>query len=102
MCTYLQRTSDPAYRALTASNRGSRSIRPLKEIEAGEISAVIARWLYSLAKDDRVLFLRRYWFGESLISLAQECKTTANKLAGRIHRLRAKLKLALEMEDISL
>ncbi len=73
-----------------------------KEMEASELSAFIAEWLYSLAQDDRVLFLRRYWFGQSLKSLAKECGTTPNKLAGRMHRLREKLKLALEKEGISL
>ena len=73
-----------------------------REIEASELSAVITKWLYSIAKDDRVLFLRRYWFGESLKSLAKECATTPNKLAGRMYRLREKLKLALEKEGIYL
>lgn len=73
-----------------------------KEIEASELSAVITKWLYSIAQDDRVLFLRRYWFGESLNSLAEECATTPNRLAGRMYRLRKKLKLTLEKEGIYL
>lgn len=64
-----------------------------KEIEASELSA---------AQDDRVLFLRRYWFGESLKSLAEECATTPNRLAGRMYRLREKLKLTLDKEGIYL
>ena len=72
------------------------------EIEASELTAVIAEWLYSLPQDDRVLFLRRYWFSESLGSLAEECLTTPNKMAGRMYRLREKLKSALEKEGISL
>lgn len=73
-----------------------------KEMEASELSTVISKWLYSIDKDDRVLFLRRYWFGESLKSLAKECATTPNRLAGRMYRLREKLKLALEKEGIYL
>lgn len=72
------------------------------ELEARELTEAITRWLYSLGQDDRVLFLRRYWFGESLSQLADECLTTSNKLAGRIYRLRRKLKAALEKEEILL
>ena len=70
------------------------------EIEANEVSAIINRWLNSLTQDDRVLFLRRYWFGETLGSLADECATTPNKLAGRVYRLRLKLRDELEKEEI--
>lgn len=72
------------------------------EIEASILEDAISKWLYSLHQDDRVLFLRRYWFGDSLHTLALECVTTPNKLAGRIFRLRKKLKTALEKEGVSI
>lgn len=72
------------------------------EIEVSALAEVISKWLYSLPQDDRVLFMRRYWFGDSLSSLAAECSTTPNKLAGRIYRLRKKLRSAFEKEEISL
>ena len=70
--------------------------------EARELITVIVKWLNALPKDDRVLFLRRYWFGESVSSLAGECQTTPNKLAGRIYRLRLKLRTELEKEGVLL
>ena len=73
-----------------------------KEIEAQELSEVISNWLCALSQDDRVLFLRRYWFGDSVNILADECGTTPNKLAGRMYRLRQSLRKALEKEDILL
>lgn len=73
-----------------------------KEIESNELSEVISDWLFTLSQDDRVLFLRRYWFGDSVNKLADECGTTPNKLAGRMYRLRQSLKKALEKEDILL
>jgi RNA polymerase sigma factor (sigma-70 family) len=73
-----------------------------KVIEAKELSEMISDWLYTLSQDDRVLFLRRYWFGDSLNKLADECGTTPNKLAGRIYRLRQGLKNILEKEGIFL
>lgn len=71
-----------------------------KEIEAKELSEVICNWLCKLSQDDRVLFLRRYWFGDSVNKLAEECGTTPNKLAGRMYRLRQSLRNAFEKEDI--
>ncbi len=71
-------------------------------IEARELAQIIDRWLGTLSADDRVLFLRRYWFGDAVSLLADECMTSANKMAGRLYRLRQGLKKALEMEGISL
>ena len=68
------------------------------EVEANELTSVIVKWLNSLPQDDRVLFLRRYWFGESIGNLAGENLTTPNKLAGRMYRLREKLRATLEKE----
>lgn len=69
-------------------------------LETKEITKSIDKWLDSLEKDDRVLFLKRYWYGESLNSLAKEVGTSANKLAGRMYRLRESLRKALEGEGI--
>lgn len=73
-----------------------------KEIEVKELSELISAWLCTLSQDDRVLFLRRYWFGDPINILAVKCGTTPNKLAGRMYRLRQSLKKALEREDILL
>ena len=72
------------------------------EIDLSIVTEVIAKWLSSLSQDDRVLFLRRYWFGDTLKALAEESLTTPVKLAGRIYRLRKKLKETLEKEEILL
>ncbi|QNO14289.1 sigma-70 family RNA polymerase sigma factor [Alkalicella caledoniensis] len=70
------------------------------EVEGKELSEVISDWLYTLSRDDRVLFLHRYWFGDPLNKLADECGTTPNKLAGRMYRLRQSLKSTLEKEGV--
>ena len=56
------------------------------EIQSREITKVLNNWLRSLSQGDRVLFLRRYWFCETLNALAREWGTTPNKLAGRMYR----------------
>jgi len=73
-----------------------------KEIETYELTKVISDWMHTMSQDDRVLFLRRYWFGDTLNKLARECGTSPNKLAGRMYRLRLNLRNELEKEGISL
>ena len=71
-------------------------------IETKELSAVIDRWLMGLSREDRALFVRRYWNGTSLSELASFWGISPNKLAQKMFRLRASLKSALEKEGISL
>ena len=60
----------------------------------------ISHWLEGLSADDRALFVRRYWFGESLRDLAREVGTGEGHLAQRLYRLRVQLKKALEKEGV--
>lgn len=72
------------------------------DVNENELTNLINLWLLSLAKDDRVLFLRRYWYGDSVKALAMECGVTQSMMAGRIYRLRQKLKALLLKEGIFL
>ena len=69
-----------------------------RELEGRELSAAIDGWLRALPKGDRVLFLRRYWYGIPLQELAEERGEAPAKLAQRMLRLRRSLKKALEKE----
>lgn len=71
-------------------------------MDAKELSEFISDWLCTLSQDNRVLFLRRYWFGDTLDTLACECNTTPNKLAARMYRLRQNLKTAMEKGGVLL
>ncbi len=72
------------------------------EVDAHELARHISNWLRALGADDRILFVQRYWYGLSLKKLAADHRTTANKLAGRMYRLRQNLKVSLEQAGISL
>ena len=72
------------------------------EIEEKELAEHIDRWLRSLDREDRILFVRRYWNGVPLCDLASEIGMASGKLAQRMYRLRISLKAALEKEDIHL
>lgn len=72
------------------------------EIESKILSEIISNWLYTLPKDDRILFVRRYWYGDSIKELAHRTDTTPNKLASHMYRLRYNLKDMLEKEEVLL
>lgn len=73
-----------------------------RTIEAKELSEVLDRWLMGLSREDRALFVRRYWNGTSLKELASLWGISPNKLAQKTFRLRMSLKSALEKEGITL
>ena len=75
---------------------------PDKALEAKELRDAIDRWLSSLGRTDRVLFLRRYWYGLSLQELAKERALSPARLAQKMLCLRQSLRKALEKEGISL
>ena len=70
-----------------------------KDFEAAELGEQISKWLITLSQNDRVLFVRRYWYGIPLKKLAKETGVSANALAQKMYRLRASLKTYLEQED---
>lgn len=67
-------------------------------MEQAELSRILRDWLDDLAAEDRKLFIRRYWYGVSVKSLAAEAGTKDNLMAQRLLRLRRKLKQRLEQE----
>jgi RNA polymerase sigma-70 factor (ECF subfamily) len=71
-----------------------------KSVENKAITETIDDWLANLPKEERVLFVKRYWFGEAVKDLAAECGMTANQTAQRMMNLRASLKAKLEQEGI--
>ena len=70
--------------------------------EQKETAACIDRWLDTLSREDRLVFLRRYWYGDSVKELAALCRRSPNDMAQKLRRLRLQLKAALEKEGILL
>ncbi len=72
-----------------------------RTVEAGELGELIGDWLQGLEKEDRVLFVRRYWNGDSVKELAGELGLRPNALTKRLLRLRESLRRKLEREGVS-
>ena len=68
------------------------------EYEAQELSAAINRFLSTLDKKDRFLFVRRYWYADSVSDLAEASGGSANRIYVRLFRLREKLRNTLVKE----
>lgn len=62
------------------------------------LGQTIDRFLDTLSPANRRIFLRRYWFGDSVKALAREQGMTQNALSVRLSRLREQLKNYLIQE----
>ena len=71
-------------------------------VEAQELGGIISDWLESLPEEDRILFVRRYWYGDAVKALAEEKKCTENQMAQRMYRMRGQLKMYLESKGVTL
>ncbi len=100
------------YRFLTAQKRNTQYDLSLEElagilpgpsfeelVDARELGRAIDRFLDTVSKENRVLFLRRYWFGDSVKSLARAMELSENTTAVRLSRLREQLKQYLKDKE---
>lgn len=69
-----------------------------QEITARELSTLIDRFLGTLDEDSRMLFVRRYWYSDSVKELSERFGITENNLSVRLSRIRSKLKKYLQKE----
>lgn len=96
------------YRYLTAEKRDSQYDLSLEELsgilpgpsfeellDARELGRATDRFLDTVSKENRILFLRRYWFGDSVKHLAKAMGMTENTVSVRLSRLRGQLKTYL-------
>ncbi len=73
-----------------------------KAWERRQLAQSISTWLDSLEREDRRLFIRRYWYGDPVKMLAAERGEGANAISQRLLRLRRNLRTYLESEGVEL
>ena len=73
-----------------------------RELEARELSDCLDHWLRALKQEDRVLFLRRYWYLDSVEQMAKRFAMSKTQVTTTLHRLRVKLRAYLEQEGFEL
>lgn len=68
------------------------------EIERRELAELFNRFLNTLPATERRVFLCRYWYMDSIQSIAGQFGFSQSKVASMLHRARAKLRAVLEKE----
>lgn len=102
------------YRAATAQKRDSRYDQALEELEnclparttvedeadARETGRLVNAFLGTLDPDNRIIFMRRYWYGDSIEGIAAMIGVTPHFISVRLSRIRARLKKYLREEGV--
>lgn len=68
-------------------------------LNENEISEYINEFLKTLSKESRILFIRRYWFSESIKEIAAHYSMSESKVKTSLHRTRKKLRDFLERKE---
>lgn len=68
------------------------------QYENGELSTAISAFLRSLDSEKRNLFIRRYWFSDSITEIAGRFEISESKVKSTLFRVRKQLKKYLESE----
>ena len=116
VCRIVRNLAIKKYHANTASKRNSIYDVALDELEncfpaaetvedefnASETALVIDRFLETLDRDNRVMFVRRYWHSDSITDLAELFQTSNHNISVRLSRTREKLKKYLIQEGVFL
>ncbi len=102
-------------RANTAQKRDSRYDLCLEELsqalpggtaeeafDAKLLGQAINRYLAALGREQRALFVKRYWLGQSVSDIAKETGLSAGAVSTRLSRMRAALRAQLEKEEFYL
>ena len=71
-----------------------------RRLEGEEIGQVLNRFLDSISLESRLIFMRRYWYTDSIAEIAARYNISQSKVKIQLHRTRNKLQLFLESEGI--
>lgn len=114
LCKLVRNLSIKRYHANTALKRNSLYDVALSEVERDVIAAESAEdeadvraltqsieaFLDTLSAENRVIFLRRYWFADSYEDIARRVGLTEKNVSVRLTRLRRQLREQLAREGV--
>ena len=70
------------------------------EIEARELARIIESFLDTLTTENRVIFIRRYWFSDSCKDIAEFVGLSEKNISVRLTRIRQKMKSYLAEREV--
>ena len=114
LCKMVRNISLNAYYKREAAKRSSRYTVAMEEIEAciaapdmveaeieaRELARIIEGFLDMLTPEDRVIFLRRYWFADRCRDIAERVGLTEKNISVRLTRIREKLRKYLIEREV--
>lgn len=112
ICRIVRNLSIAKYHSNTAKKRNSFYDVALEELEeclassstvemeisAKELSQILDRFLDRLPQENRLMFVRRYWYSDSISEIAKSFHISSNNVSVRLSRTREKLKKFLRKE----
>lgn len=116
ICRIVRNLSIMKYHVNTAAKRNSFYDAALDELEdclacfetvedqltAKELSAALDRFLDMLDQENRVMFVRRYWYSDSISEIAERLHMSKNNVSVHLSRVRKKLRDYLKKEGYAL
>ena len=71
-----------------------------REMEAKELGMLLDRFLRTLTPENQMVFLRRYWYVDTIAEIAARYGISESAVQMRLNRTRARLCAYLEKEGI--
>lgn len=116
VCRIVRNISVARYHSNTAKKRGGGYDIALSEIEdmlsapdsvekaadAKELARLIAEFLDTLSAENRVIFMRRYWFCDSYADISQRVGLSEKNVSVRLSRVRSSLKQHLIEQGVTI
>ena len=114
LCRIVRNTAIKRYRANTAQKRNSNYSISLYELEdcivssntiendlsLSELALLIDEFLSNESVENRIIFVRRYFYSDSISDISKRIGISENNVSVRLARLRAKLRNHLEKEGV--
>lgn len=72
------------------------------ELDSLELTRLINSFLKTLSKNDRIMFIKRYWFAMSVTEIAEDSNVNNHYVSVKLSRIRESLKKYLEKEGFDL
>ena len=71
-----------------------------RKLEGEELGQLLNEFLDSLSSENRLIFLRRYWYADPVREIAERYQISESKVKTQLHRTRKKLQQFLEGKGI--
>ena len=68
------------------------------DVRSAEISRLVSSFLWKQTADNRMIFVRRYWYGDSVSEIALRYEISQSAVLMRLSRMREKLAIYLKKE----